>query len=112
MSFAGAVPEGSKVAVWSPSRVRAVKATAKATSDSLADSGNECQWAFVTSCAARRQLLGTQAGKEIEIVKNVLGSAPAMGFNSYGEYFDMKEKYPNTPGFLNESFCVVTIGKK
>lgn len=112
MSFAGAVPTGEDVAISSASREQVLKATDTAIRKSSAELKNGASWAFITSCAARRQLLGTQAGKEIEIAREVLGDIPILGFSVYGEYFDLKAKYPGTPGFLNECFCVVTIGKK
>ncbi len=114
VSFAGAVPEGVEAAISSTSREKAVQASKDTSEIAVKGLGNKKpSWAFVVSCAARRQLLGTQAGREIEIAKEVIGpGVPIIGFNSYGEYLDEKQKYPNTPGFLNESFCVVTIGKE
>lgn len=112
MTFAGAVPEGSEVAISTTTREQALKASIESTEEACAELQGEPDWAFVTSCAARRQLLGTQAELEIKNTLSVIKYKPVLGFNSYGEFLDVIPKYPDTPGFLNESFCVVTIGKE
>lgn len=111
MTFAGAVPQGSEVAISTTTREQALKAAIESTQEACNELQNDPDWAFVTSCAARRQLLGTQAESEIVNTLSVIKNKPVLGFNSYGEFLDVIPKYPDTPGFLNESFCVVTIGK-
>ena len=112
MVFAGAVPKGSEVAVSTTTRELIAKATADGTLSSCEDLSGEPSWAMVISCAARRMLLGTQSELEIKNTMEVLGDKPVLGFNCYGEFLYNSPRYPNSPGFLNESYCVVTIGEK
>ena len=112
MIFAGSVPTGSQISVSTTTRELILKATTDSTQQACEDLSGKASWAMVVSCAARRQLLGTQAGSEIKNTMKVMGDTPVLGFNCYGEYLDVKSKYPDSPGFLNESFCVVTIGQE
>ena len=66
--------------------------------------------ALLFSCAARKLLLGTGTGKEIGIVKSVIGAeVPVCGFYGYGEIGPANTKDPASK-FHNETFVSLILG--
>lgn len=73
--------------------------------------GKEPVAALLFSCAARRQILGTKAQEEYQVVKNYLGqNFPAAGFYTNGEIAPLEE-YGAT-FFHNETFITLLLGTK
>jgi hypothetical protein len=86
--FFGAVPEGATVQL-TVAGTDQIFAGAKASfTDALArfPAGAHPEAALLFSCATRKFLLGTRAGREIELAREVLGDAlPIGGFYCMGE---------------------------
>jgi hypothetical protein len=110
VTFAGVVLENSVVAISSTTRANALEASVN-LADKIMSREFKTEFGIISSCSARRQMLGTRAGDEIVILNEKL-KVPLMGFYCYGEFFDHKELDNNNPGFLNETLCMVTFGKQ
>jgi PAS domain S-box-containing protein len=85
--FSESIPEGANVQLTEATRDDLVHDTLT-TAESLADSVKN--WrpaiAFAFSCAFRKEILGTAAGKEVETLKEVFPPGlPIVGFYSFGE---------------------------
>lgn len=111
VTFAGEIPEGSTVCL-----------TTGGTEEKLLDASREAarravqalkgikpQMIFFYSCMARKILLGSRTGAEIENIRNTVGgNLPAIGFYTYGEFC------PNVSGaechLHNETATVTVLG--
>lgn len=83
MTFAGNLPEGSKVRLMKANFDKLIDASSKAAED--ADTENP-QLAILVSCVGRKLVLLDRTDEEIMIVKEALGDAVKVtGFYSYGE---------------------------
>lgn len=108
--FAGSIPPGARVQITTATRDGIVAATGSAVETALAAyPGIRPVGAFVVSCAARKQLLGTRTAEEQALLRR---SAPAglpfAGFYAYGELSPKRAGEPTL--FHNETFVTVILG--
>ncbi len=88
ISFFGAIPEGASVQLTMAGTDEIVEGTRASIADALAGfpAGARPDGALLFSCATRKFLLGTRAGREIDLVREILGDAvPIGGFYCQGE---------------------------
>ncbi len=88
ISFFGAIPEGASVQLTMAGTDEIVDGTRASIADALAGfpAGSRPDGALLFSCATRKFLLGTRAGREIDLVREMLGdSVPIGGFYCQGE---------------------------
>ena len=87
ISFFGAIPEGASVQLTMAGTDEIFEGTRASIADALAGfpAGARPDGALLFSCATRKFLLGTRAGREIELVREILGDAvPIGGFYCHG----------------------------
>ena len=88
INYLGDVREGAMVQITVADRGAILERCTESVSKAFADypHGKTHAAALFFSCAARKLLLGTHTGEEIDIVKSVIGSqVPICGFYGYGE---------------------------
>jgi hypothetical protein len=92
IGFFGAVPEGATVQITVAAADQIFDGARASIADALAGfpAGVRPDAALLFSCATRKYLLGTRAGREIDLVRGVLGEAvPVSGFYCMGEIAPM-----------------------
>ena len=79
IAFFGAVPEGATVQLTMAGTDQIFEGAKASIADALArfPSGVQPDGALLFSCATRKFLLGTRAGREIELAREVLGRGDA-----------------------------------
>ena len=88
IGFFGAVPEGATVQITVAATDQIFEGTRASISEALAafPPGVKPDAALLFSCATRKYLLGTRAGREIDVVRDVLGlGVPVGGLYCMGE---------------------------
>jgi len=86
MTFAGNIPEGSKVRLMKGNFDKLVDASYQAAYEIKAHQNKNPQLALLVSCVGRKIVLGNRTEEEIEAVKEVFGpSLLVCGFYSHGE---------------------------
>ncbi|MDB5142013.1 MAG: histidine kinase [Mucilaginibacter sp.] len=87
MTFAGNLPEGSKVRLMKANFDKLVDAASTAATNSFTSIKNqEPGLAILISCVGRKLILQERTDEEIQAAKDILGSKTALtGFYSYGE---------------------------
>jgi hypothetical protein len=87
MTFAGDVPEGSRVRLMKANHDKLVDGAEGAASACGAPSeGRDSSFALLVSCVGRKLVLGQRVEEEVEAVADVLGAQTMLtGFYSYGE---------------------------
>lgn len=87
MTFAGDVPEGSRVRLMKANVDRLVDgAEGAATACGLDGAAPESSFALLVSCVGRKLVMGQRVEEEVEAVSDVLGARSTLaGFYSYGE---------------------------
>ncbi len=88
VGFFGTVPEGATVQITTAGTEEIFDGTRASVADALSryPAGKTPDAALIFSCATRRFLLGTRAGREVELVRDALGEAvPIAGFYCLGE---------------------------
>jgi len=88
IGFFGAVPEGATVQLTVAGTDQIFEGAKASIADALArfPVGARLDSALLLSCATRKFLLGTRAGREIELAREVLGDGvPIEGFYCMGE---------------------------
>lgn len=86
MTFAGDLPEGSKVRLMKANLDKLIDASSSAAEQSLNNQTQAPQLAFLISCVGRRLILQERSYEEIQAAKSILGDATSIGgFYSYGE---------------------------
>jgi hypothetical protein len=111
VGFLGFVPEGASVQVTVAATEEIVDGARASIADALATfpGGRAPDGALLYSCVTRRFLLGTRAGREIDQVRQELGSdVPVAGFYCVGEIAPM----PRARGseFHNATMVAVLLG--
>ena len=115
--FGGDVKEGSKVQLTECSRDSILSGTRKSIKTALDKfDQKEPEAVLLISCASRKQVLGTRAKEEIEIVKEELKKKfpekykeiSILGFYSNGEVCPLTVKEGNR--FHNETFISLVVG--
>jgi len=86
MTFAGDVPEGSKVKFMKANFEKLTEAASIAASQSLVDQKNRPAFALLVSCVGRKLILGNHTADEIKAVNRTFDNQTVLaGFYSYGE---------------------------
>jgi hypothetical protein len=86
MTFAGDVPEGSKIRFMKANFDRLTKAASTAAEQTLVNHTSKPNFALLISCVGRKIILGSRINEEIKSVKDIFGNNTLMaGFYSYGE---------------------------
>ena len=88
IAFFGDLPEGSTVQLTVAATDEIVEGARASISDALArfPGGRTPNAALLWSCVTRRFLLGTRTGREVDIVRSVVGAGtPVAGFYCLGE---------------------------
>lgn len=87
MTFAGNLPEGSKVRLMKANFDKIIEASSTAATSSFTSIKNhEPDLAVLVSCVGRKLILQERTYEEIEAAKEILGDATTItGFYSYGE---------------------------
>ena len=111
VGFLGFIPEGATVQITVAATDEIVDGARASIADALAHfpGGRTPDGALLYSCVTRRFLLGTRAGREIEQVREELGSdVPVAGFYCVGEIAPM----PLADGsqFHNATMVAVLLG--
>lgn len=115
MLFGGAVEEGSKVRFTEVLKEGLLKGSEDSLTQALgAFQGVEPELAMFFSCAGRKRLLGTEAHREIEVLKALaedrgLADLALAGFYCFGEIAPNERGQPNA--FHNETCISVVIGR-
>ena len=111
VTFFGGVPDGSSVQLT----VAATDEIFEGARESIADAlrtfpaGRTPEAALIFSCATRRFLLGTRAGREIEVVRDALGlGTPVAGVYCLGEIAPMVAGDPSQ--FHNATLVSILLG--
>ena len=110
-TFLGSVPEGAHVRISAVADSDEILAgTDSSVAAALADfASSEPEAAFVISCAARKWLLGTRTGAEIDQVRGQLGEdLPVVGFYAFGEIAPLGAE--RDIRFHNETCVTVLLG--
>jgi hypothetical protein len=91
MTFAGDIPEGSKVRFMKANFDRLIDAASDAASDCIEIYNSKPQFAFLVSCVGRKIILGNRIDEEVEAVADIFGdNTTTTGFYSYGEISPLK----------------------
>lgn len=91
MTFAGDIPEGSKVRFMKANFDRLVDAANNAANNCIAMNAITPKLAFLISCVGRKIILGNRIDEEVEAVADVFGKTTTLtGFYSYGEISPLK----------------------
>ncbi|MEI7509718.1 MAG: FIST N-terminal domain-containing protein [Flavobacterium sp.] len=91
MTFAGDIPEGSKVRFMKANFDRLIDAANDAASNCLEMNNTEQKLALLISCVGRRIILNNRIEEEVEAVSEVFGNKTTLtGFYSYGEISPLK----------------------
>ncbi len=86
MTFAGDIPEGSKVRFMKANFDKLTAAAAKAAQQTTLGKKGKPDFSLLVSCVGRKLILGGRIDEEVEAVIESLGEqTPVAGFYSYGE---------------------------
>jgi hypothetical protein len=111
ITFFGAIPEGSIVQITVAATDQIFDGVRASIAGALAGfpAGLQPDGALVFSCATRKFLLGTRAGREIDLVRDQLGAAvPVSGFYCMGEIAPMAST--DLTRFHNATIVSVLLG--
>jgi hypothetical protein len=111
VAFFGAVPEGATVQITVAATDEIFDGARASITRALAGfpAGGQPDGALLFSCATRKLLLGTRAGREIDLVRGVLGEAvPIGGFYCMGEIAPMASA--DLTRFHNATLVSVLLG--
>lgn len=90
MTFAGDLPEGSKVRLMKANFDKLIAASSSAAED--ATDHRDVEFALLVSCVGRKLVLNERTDEELMAAKAVFGTQTHMaGFYSYGELCPLKE---------------------
>jgi len=92
MTFAGDVPEGSKVRFMKANFDRLTQAAAAAANNTLHNHADKPVFSLLISCVGRKLILGERTVEEVKVVNNSYqGKTVMAGFYSYGEISPFNE---------------------
>ena len=109
----GHVPEGSVIRLMIGTKESCLAATQEALDEAKTNLlGRQADFVFVFDSIARYMLLGRQASKELDIIKQGLGKdIPIMGMYSFGEQAPLKAiNFQGKVYFHNQSISILGIG--
>lgn len=91
MTFAGDIPEGSKVRFMKANFDRLIDAASDAATNCIGMMLMEPKLALLISCVGRKIILSNRIEEEVEAVAEIFGSKTSLaGFYSYGEISPLK----------------------
>jgi len=106
MTFAGNLPEGSKVRLMKANFERLIEASSKAATESIINKSISPQLAILISCVGRKLILQERTNEEVEAAKHTFGKDTTItGFYSYGE---ISPYNPNTNCELHNQTMTIT----
>ena len=111
VGFFGVVPDGATVQITVAGTEQIFEGARASMQDALAafPAGRKPDAALLYSCATRRFLLGTRVGRELEMVRDLLGtSIPIAGMYCLGEIAPMA--FPDRTQFHNATMVSVLLG--
>lgn len=86
MTFAGDVPEGSKIQFMKANFDKLIDAASEAAENCLINNNNPAKAAILISCIGRKIILSNRIDEEIEAIEDIFGKETLLtGFYSYGE---------------------------
>jgi hypothetical protein len=86
MTFAGSIPEGSRVRFMRANFDKLTSAAARAANNTINGKFRIPDFSMLISCVGRKLILGSRTEEEVDAVLNSLGNdTPVAGFYSYGE---------------------------
>jgi len=108
---AAEIPENSVVRIMSGDEDSTIDAAKKAAEEAMIKAGepDEVAACIIFDCISRKQLLGKNADKEIDAIRDIVGrETPIIGFYTYGE----QAPTSGAPaGFHNQTVVVYLISK-
>lgn len=111
--FQGNVPEGSQVRLMISTKENCLDAVHEALEEAKKGLwGYKSRFVLIFESISRYILLGRQAGKELEIIKEGLDKdTPIIGVYTYGEQAPLKAvNYQGRPHFHNQTITIVAMG--
>lgn len=111
--FQSNIPQGSSIRLMIGTKESCLAATRQALEEMKQGlSGRKINFLFVFDSVSRYILLGRQAHKELEIIKEEVGQdTPIIGIYTYGEQAPLKStNYQGRPYFHNQTISVLGIG--
>jgi hypothetical protein len=85
MTFAGNMPEGSKVRLMKANFDKLISASSSAATDAITGP-EQADLAILVSCVGRKLVLNERTDEELMAAKEIFGNKTSMaGFYSYGE---------------------------
>jgi hypothetical protein len=108
---AAEIPQDSVVRIMSGDENSAINAAREAAKEAMIKAGEpeEIAACIIFDCISRRQLLGDDANRQIEAIKEVVGwDTPIIGFETYGE---QAPTYGAPVGFHNQTVVIYVISK-
>lgn len=91
MTFAGDIPEGSKVRFMKANFDRLINAASDAANNCLSMNTSKQKLAVLISCVGRKIILDNRIDEEVEAVSDIFGESTTLtGFYSYGEISPLK----------------------
>jgi len=111
--FQGDVPQDSQIRLMIGTKESCLTATQQAIDEVKNGLGNHaCDFVFVFDSVSRYILLGRQANKELEIIKEKLGKdIPIIGIYTYGEQAPLRAvNYQGRVYFHNQTIAILGIG--
>jgi len=92
MTFAGDIPQGSKVRLMKSNFDKITTAASSAAQQSIMQENCPPDVALLISCVGRKLILGSRINEEVEAVNELLGGKTLLaGFYSYGEISPFNE---------------------
>jgi hypothetical protein len=87
MTFAGNLPQGSRVRLMKANFEKIIEGSSIAASKSVDNNNKENpELAILISCVGRKLILQDRTGEEVQAVRNIFGESTSItGFYSYGE---------------------------
>lgn len=111
--FQGNVPEGSCIRLMIGNKESCLNATRQALNEAKNGLfGKKIGFAFIFDSISRYVLLGRNANKELEIIKEEIGAdTPIMGVYTYGEQAPLKAiNYYGKTYLHNQTFTILAMG--
>ncbi|MEI6879919.1 MAG: FIST N-terminal domain-containing protein [Bacteroidota bacterium] len=93
MTFAGDVPEGSKVRFMKANFDSLITAASNSAQQTLTIADRKPDFSLLISCVGRKLTLGSRIEEEVESINELFeGKTPLLGFYSYGEISPIQEE--------------------
>lgn len=109
----GNIPSDSQIRLMIGTKESCLTATKEAIDEAKKGLfGRKCEFVFVFDSISRYTLLGRDANKELEIIKNEFGkNTPIIGFYTYGEQAPLRAiSYQGKAYSHNQTITILAIG--